>query len=95
MDNVDSGIGRVISECRDDAPAVMCVTNVQADAESGVVATGRLFSGTVRKHDTLHLVDAQSDTTVNHVYVNMGAFREEVEQVSAGNIAALALSWRS
>jgi len=29
---------------------------------------------------------------VNHVYINMGAFREEVEQISAGNIAALALS---
>jgi elongation factor 2 len=90
--HVDSEIGRVISECKDDAPAVMCVTNVQPDADDGVVATGRLFSGTVKKGDRLYLVDAQSETTVNHVYINMGAFREEVEELSAGNIVALAMS---
>ena len=90
--HIDSEIGRVISECRDDGPAVICVTNVQADADDGVIATGRLFSGTVRKGDKLHLVDAQSETTVNHVYVHMGSFREEVEQVSAGNILALAVA---
>ncbi len=90
--HVDSGIGRMISECRDDGPAVMCVTNVQTDANGGVIATGRLFSGTVKKEDKLHLVDVQTETIVNHVYVNMGAFKEEVELVSAGNIAALSLS---
>ena len=90
--HVDSGIGRMISECKDEGPAVICVTNVQTDADGGVIVTGRLFSGTVRKGDRLHLVDAQSETLVNHVYVNMGAFREEVELVLAGNIAALALS---
>ena len=90
--HVDSGIGRMISECRDNGPAVMCVTNVQTDANGGVIATGRLFSGTVKKEDTLHLVDVQAETIVNHVYVNMGAFKEEVELVSAGNIAALSLS---
>ena len=90
--HVNSEIGRVISECTDDGPAVMCVTNVQADADGGVVATGRLFSGIVRKGDKLRLVDAQSETTVNHVYVQMGSFREEVAEVSAGNILALAVS---
>ena len=90
--NADSGIGRVISECRDDAPVVMCVTNVQADGDGGVFAAGRLFSGAVKKGDELHLVEAQSETTVKHVYLQMGSFREEVGQVSAGNIAALALS---
>jgi elongation factor 2 len=90
--HVESDIGRVISECRDDAPAVMCVTNVQAEADGNVLVTGRLFSGTVKKGDKLHMVEAQSETTVNHVYVQMGAFREEVEEVSAGNIAALALT---
>src|SRR3990170_1729810 len=90
--HVNSEIGRVISECTDDGPAVMCVTNVQADADSGVIATGRLFSGIVRKGDKLRLVDAQSETTVNHVYVQMGSFREEVAEVSAGNILALAMT---
>src|SRR4030042_1881769 len=64
--HVGSGIGRMISECRDDGPAVMCVTNVQTNADGGTIATGRLFSGTVRKGDRLHLVEAPSETLVNH-----------------------------
>jgi elongation factor 2 len=90
--NPDSAAGRVISECKDDAPAILCVTNVQSDMEGSTIATGRLFSGTVKKGDRLHLVEAQSETSINHVYLPMGAFREEVEKISAGNIVALALT---
>src|SRR3990170_3166833 len=87
-----SEIGRMMADCRDDGPAVFSATNVQAETDTGVVVTGRLFSGTVRKNDKLYLVEAQSEVTVNHVYIQMGSFREEVEQVSAGNIVALAVS---
>jgi len=90
--HAESGFGRVISECRENGPAVMCVTNVQIDAGDHVVATCRLFSGTVKKGDKLHLVEAQSETLVNAVYLQMGASREEVAQVSAGNIAVLSLT---
>jgi elongation factor 2 len=90
--HVDSMIGHEISLCKDDAPLLMCVTNVQADIEGGFLATARLFSGTVKKSDNVHMVEAQTETVVNRVFVQMGAFREEVEQVSAGNIAVLALA---
>ena len=86
-----SEIGQVLAACEDDALAAMCVTNVQTDASGSMIATGRLFSGTIRKGDTLHLIDAQTDETVNHVYVPMGSFREEVDEVSSGNILALAI----
>jgi elongation factor 2 len=89
---VNSEIGKVMATCDDNGPAVMCVTHVSANKSDSTLATGRVFSGIVRKGDKLHLVDAQSETTVNHVYVQMGSFREEAEQVSAGNIAVLALS---
>jgi elongation factor 2 len=72
----------------------MCVTNVQSDADGSTIATGRLFSGSVKKGDKLHLVEAQSETSVTHVYVQMGAFRQEVQEVPAGNIVALALTGR-
>jgi elongation factor 2 len=90
--HASSEIGQMMTDCRDDGPAVFCVTNVQAETEMGIVVTGRMFSGTVRKGDELYLVEAQSEVTVNHVYIQMGAFREGVEQVSAGNIATLAVS---
>jgi elongation factor 2 len=37
----------------------------------------------------LYCVNSQVETAVGKVYVSMGAFREEVSQVSAGNIAVL------
>ena len=76
--------------CEDSGPAVVCVTNVQADTEAGVIATGRLFSGTVKNGAKVYLVNAQVEAVVGQVSVFMGAFREPVEEVSAGNIAALA-----
>ncbi len=90
--HIKSQIGQALVECNDEGPAVVCVTNVQANPDGGVVAMGRVFSGTVKKGDTLHLVDVLSETVVNQVYVYMGALKEEVSQVCAGNIAALAVS---
>ncbi len=90
--HIKSKIGQALVECSDEGPAIVCVTHVQADPDGGVVAMGRIFSGTVKKGDTLHLVDVLSEAVVNQVYVYMGSFREEVSHVSAGNIAALAVS---
>lgn len=90
--HINSSIGQAISECRNDMLTVMCVTNVQANKNNSMIVTARLFSGIVKKNDRLRLVEAQTETRVDHVYLQMGAFREEVEYVSAGNIAVLALS---
>jgi elongation factor 2 len=89
---IESEIGRVMRECRDDGPAVVYVTNVQNTAGDATLATVRVFSGTVKKGDRLHMLEAQAETTVEGVYVQMGAFKEEAEQVTAGNIATLTLS---
>jgi elongation factor 2 len=86
-----SPAGQAIAACRDDAFAVMCVTNVQAPEEGASVVTGRVFSGKIKAGDTLYRVNAQMDVTVDKVYVSMGSFREEVSEVSSGNIAVLAV----
>ncbi len=88
--HVDSTVGRALAECSDEGPTVVCVTNVQAN-QGGCVATGRVFSGKIKKGDNLHLVDALAETQVSAVSIDMGAFREEVADVSAGNLAAITL----
>jgi elongation factor 2 len=65
---------------------------VEPDLTGGSIVTGRLFSGTIREGDTLHCVNALRETVVKKVYVYMGSFKEVVSQVSAGNIAVLAVS---
>jgi elongation factor 2 len=72
--------------------AVVYVTHIHSDSNGDTIATGRLFSGKVRKGDRLHLVDALVKTEVKHVAIDMGIFHEEVAEVSAGNLASLILS---
>ena len=89
---VTSKVGKALVECSDDGPAAMFVTNVHADSNGDTVATGRLFSGKVRKGDKLHLVDGLAETEVKAVSIDMGSLREEVSEVSAGNLASLTLT---
>ena len=90
--HVNSSIGKALTECSDEGPAVFCVTNVHSDSNGGTVATGRLFSGKVQKGDKLHLVDALAETVVNQVDIDMGSLREEVASASAGNLVSLSLT---
>jgi len=87
--NLTSVVGQAMASCDDKGPTVMCITNVQADPNSDLIATGRLFSGTVRNGDKVYLVNAQTERVIQQVSINMGAFREPVDEVAAGNLVAL------
>ncbi len=87
--DLNSEIGQAMMSCDDRGPAVMAVSNIVVDPQAGVVATGRLFSGTIREGDTLHLIDAKTDSRVQQVCIYMGPYREIVGELTAGNIPAL------
>jgi elongation factor 2 len=42
----------------------------------------------VKADDQLYLVDSKREYAVKHVYIYMGAYRETVDRITAGNIAA-------
>jgi len=86
---INSEIGKTMLKCNDNGPTVMCITNTQIDPKAGVVATGRLFSGSVKTGDHVHLVGVDKEYTVQQVSMYMGQYREVVSQITAGNIAAL------
>ncbi|MBX5320560.1 MAG: elongation factor EF-2 [Candidatus Bathyarchaeota archaeon] len=86
---MDSEIGRAMLNCDDNGPTVMCITMAQMDPHAGLVATGRLFSGSVKEGDHVYLVGVRKDYRVQQVSMYMGAFREVVDRIAAGNIAAL------
>jgi elongation factor 2 len=87
--NINSEIGQAMVKCDPKGPTAMCVTNIQKDPSLGLIATGRLFSGSIKTGDRVYLVDARKQFTVQQVSVYMGASREVVDHVEAGNIAAL------
>jgi len=75
--------------CDPNGPTVMCITNVQLDPHAGIVSTGRLFSGDIKEGDQVYLVGAKRGYRVQQVSMYMGAFREVVDHLDAGNIAAV------
>jgi elongation factor 2 len=87
--NIASEVGCAMANCDDHGPALVCVTNVQAAPNEGLVAMGRVFAGTVKTGDKVYLVNAQAESVVQQVSIYMGAFREPVDEVAAGNLAAL------
>jgi elongation factor 2 len=87
--DLNSEVGQAMLNCDDNGPTVMCITMAQIDPHAGLVATGRLFSGTIKQGDQVYLVGVRRDYRVQQVSMYMGAFREVVEKISAGNIAAL------
>jgi elongation factor 2 len=87
--DLNSDIGKAMISCDDNGPAVMAVTNIVVDPQAGVVASGRLFSGTLNEGSTIHLVGARVDQRIQQVCIFMGPYREIVGKLIAGNIPAL------
>ena len=87
--NLDSDIGKALLDCDDNGPIIMMVTTINVDQQAGRVATGRLFSGTVKDGDELYLLDAKRTGKVQSVNIYMGNTREVVNLLPAGNIPAL------
>jgi len=87
--DIDSEIGRAMVNCDPKGPTVICITSAQLDPQAGIVATGRLYSGEVKQGDHVYLVGAKKDYGIQQVSMYMAKFREVVDRIDAGNIAAL------
>jgi elongation factor 2 len=87
--DIDSEVGQAMLNCDDQGPAAMCITTAQPILGTGLVATGRLFSGSIKQGDEVYLVEEDKAYRVQQVMMCMGAFREPVNSITSGNIAAL------
>ena len=87
--DLDSDVGKALLAGEDDGPTIMMVVNMVLDPAAGPVAIGRLFSGTIKDGQTLHIIDEKRDGRVQSVNFFMGNQREQVGELGAGNIPAL------
>ena len=87
--DMTSEVGQALANCDDNGPTIVCVTNIKASSNAGFIATGRVFSGTLKKGEKVYLVNAQMESMVQQVSIFMGAFREPANKVVAGNLVAL------
>ena len=87
--DLNSDVGKSLLKCDQNGPMVMMVTNVVVDPAAGLVATGRLFSGTVSNGDQVYLLNSKREGKIQSVQIFMGFQREIVASLPAGNIPAL------
>ncbi|MGA9387466.1 MAG: elongation factor EF-2 [Candidatus Bathyarchaeia archaeon] len=85
----NSEVGKSMAKVDPKGPLLMCVTTIEVDPHSGLVAIGRVFSGTVEKGKLVDLISSHQKGTIQQVYMSMAADREIIDQVPAGNIAAM------
>jgi elongation factor 2 len=86
---LDSEIGQAMVTCDEKGPTVMCVTSVQNVPKEGLVVAGRIFSGSIMEGDQVYLVNSTDSAKVGTISIYMSSYLENVDRVSAGNIAAM------
>jgi elongation factor 2 len=87
--DLNSEVGKAMLECDPNAKTVGVVFGVVHDEHAGEVAVVRLFSGIVKKGDSLYLASKLAYMKVQQVAIYMGPDRVNAEKVTAGNIGAL------
>jgi elongation factor 2 len=87
--DVNSEIAKYMMECDPNGPLVFMVTDVKVDPHAGLVATGRIFSGTLRPGEEVYLVNAKTTQRILQVSLYMGPYRELADEIPAGNIGAV------
>ncbi len=82
--------GKAMLDCDPNGPATLMVTDISFDPHAGEVATGRLFSGRIKRGTELYVMGtAKKVNRLQQVGIFMGPTRVEVEEIKAGNIAAV------
>ncbi len=85
----DSDVGKGFAKVDPNAPLLMCVSTIEVDPHSGVIAIGRVFSGTVEKGKPVKFVVSHQTGVIQQVYMSMAADRVIVDKIPAGSIAAI------
>ena len=87
--NPDSDLAEGMQLVDEDGDVVFMVTDISMDPHAGEIATGRVFSGTLKKGQELCVSGTVGTNRLQSVGIFMGGEREEVDHVPAGNVAAV------
>ena len=85
----DSEVGKAMAACDPNGPVALMITRIKVDPHAGEIATGRLFSGTLRRGLELYVSGVADTNRIMQTGIFMGPRRVEVDAIPAGNIAAV------
>ncbi|MFX1326280.1 MAG: GTP-binding protein [Promethearchaeota archaeon] len=86
--DLNSDIGKAMVNCDPEGPLIICLSKVQAD-KHGLIATGRIFSGSCIKKKEIFLLNENGYETIQRIALFMGQRREQVDRIPVGNIVAI------
>ncbi|MEM0201249.1 MAG: elongation factor EF-2 [Candidatus Micrarchaeaceae archaeon] len=87
--DLESENGKAMLNVESNAKVNAVIFGIANDQHSGEIAIGRIFSGVVKKGTLLYTTGVLEPQRVQQVGIYMGPERVNVDQISAGNIAAL------
>ncbi len=83
-------IGKSMMECSRTGPVTMMITKIIIDPHAGEIAVGRIFSGTLKKGSEVYVSRGGNQKfKVQLLSMMVGPDRIQVEEMPAGNIAAI------
>jgi len=87
--DVETAIGKSLMNCDPKGPVAFIVTKIVVDKHAGEIATGRLFSGTLKQGNDVYLNAAKKTVRLQQVSIYKGAQRMAIDDIPAGNIVGL------
>ncbi len=84
----DSKEGKDLSNCDPAGELGFVITKITQDKHAGEVATGRMFSGTVKKGQDV-VTSSGKKGRVQQVFISKGPQRVQIEQAVSGNIVGI------
>jgi len=87
--DINTPRGIAMQKCDENGPLMAVVTKIINDPHAGEVATVRIFSGKIKAGQEVALVGARTKERVQQVAFYKGPFRILIEEMTAGNIAAV------
>jgi len=85
----ESEIGKSMEACNAEGKLGMVITDVSVDPHAGDVATGRLYSGTVKSGDMVKVSSSGQEIKIQKLGVYMSGDFLVINEAKAGNIAAI------
>ncbi|MCD6381411.1 MAG: elongation factor EF-2 [Candidatus Aenigmarchaeota archaeon] len=85
----DDSIYKDMVECNSNGKLAAVVTKVVPDPHAGMIATARIFSGTLKKGQFVHLVGKGINKRIQQVLLYKGAQHIQMDEVPAGNIVGI------
>jgi len=78
-----------MTKCDPNGELALVVTKVVPDPHAGMIATARIFSGTIKKGQNVHLMGKQLDKRIQQVLLYKGSQHIQMDEIPAGNILGI------